>query len=101
MVVQKLDHSELLQFFSPKVSRHVDHSSQQLQKKISVLFAVLRQFNIAVHILLKGIQRDGVELRDVATDFEEECVSVLEGSEYQLLMLVILRHYFGVPRIRC
>lgn len=47
------------------------------------------------------LERVGVKLSDIPAHLEQKCVSEFESSIDKLLVLVILGHDLGVPRIGC
>ena len=59
----------------------------------------MSELNVAVHISFKRIQRVGIELRDIAANFEKQGVAVLESSLDQLLVLVVLSHDLSITRV--
>jgi len=97
--MQEFNHSRVLELVCPSVRGDVYHSTEQLQEKISVLVSLMSELNVAVHISFKRIQRVGIELRDIAANFEKQGVAVLESSLDQLLVLVVLSHDLSITRV--
>lgn len=97
--MQEFNHSRVLELVCPSVRWDVYHSTEQLQEKISVLVSLMSELDIAVHISFKRIQRVGIELRDIAANFEKQGVAVLESPLDQLLVLVVLSHDLSITRV--
>ena len=101
MIVQKFNHSVVFELLAPVISWHINHRTEQFQEQVGMFFRLLCKIDVAFHELLQCLERIRIELGDVAAHFEEQGISILEGPQDQLFMLVVLRHYFSVSRVSC
>lgn len=101
MVVQEFNHIPLLNFLCPQVGGNVNHCAEQFKQQVSVLVCLLGQFNVSVHVLLKGINGLRVELSHVPAYFEQQSISELEGPFYQTFVLIVLGNNLSIARVSC
>ena len=99
MVVEELYHAKRFEFLAPEISWHVDHCAEELEQKVRMLVRRVRQFYVSIHELFKRFERIRIKLGNIAAHFKEKSVTVLEGPDDELLVLVVLRHDLSVTRV--
>lgn len=100
MIMQKLDDSVMFNFMRPIVGWHVDHRAEKLEQQVGMFLRDLRELDVLFHVSFECLEWIRIELRNIAANFEQKRVAILESPINQLFMLVVLGHNLSITRIR-